>query len=141
VLKTIDGGYTWAAMTVPAVQTNYTVQMIDSEKAWVGNGAGQLFYTTDGGVTWTQRTGWTGSGVGMVRSISFLNEMIGIMAVNSAGVVGTILRTIDGGHEWQVITTPTNSGLNQVAAVREDLAYAVGEPNGGTAVFLKIRAS
>jgi photosystem II stability/assembly factor-like uncharacterized protein len=56
-------------------------------------------------------------------------------------VVGSVLRTIDGGHEWQVITTPTNSGLNQIAAIREDLAYAVGEPNGGTAVFLKIRAS
>jgi photosystem II stability/assembly factor-like uncharacterized protein len=77
----------------------------------------------------------------MVRSLSFLNEQIGFMAYNTAGVVGSVLRTIDGGHEWQVLTTPTNSGLNQIAAMREDLAYAVGEPNGGTAVFLKIRAS
>jgi photosystem II stability/assembly factor-like uncharacterized protein len=140
-LKTVDGGLTWAAMTVPAVQTSYTVQMIDAKRAWVGQGAGGLWYTADGGVTWTQRTGWTGSGAGSVRSLSFLNELIGFMAYNTAGVVGSVLRTIDGGHEWQVLTTPTNSGLNQIAAIREDLAYAVGEPNGGTAVFLKIRAS
>jgi len=141
VLKTVDGGLTWAAMTVPAVQTNFTVFMLDAKRAWVGNGAGGLWYTTDGGVTWTQRTGWTGSGAGMVRGLSFLNELVGLMAVNSAGVVGSVLRTIDGGHEWQVLTTPTNSGLNAIVAAREDLAYAVGEANGGTAVVLKIRAS
>jgi photosystem II stability/assembly factor-like uncharacterized protein len=77
----------------------------------------------------------------MVRGLSFLNELVGLMAVNSAGVVGSVLRTIDGGHEWQVLTTPTNSGLNAIVAAREDLAYAVGEANGGTAVVLKIRAS
>lgn len=141
ILKTVDGGLTWASMTVPAAQTVNTLWMIDSKKAWVGLGNGTLYYTTDGGVTWTQRTGWTGSGVGQVRSLAFLNENYGLMAVNSAGPVGTILRTIDGGHEWQTLTTPANSGLNSIVIAREDLAYAVGEANGGTAVILKIRAS
>ncbi len=138
VAKSTDGGLTWQAATVISGTPALTcVHVIDRNRAWVGTATGRLYYTIDAGVTWTERT-FAASGAGQVRDIDFIDEYIGFMVKNSAAPVGTVLRTINGGTTWESMTTPTNSGLNAVLAVDENLAYAVGETNGGTAVLLKI---
>ena len=88
-------------------------------------------------MTWTRVTGWTGDGVGQVRDIMFVNDVVGFMIVNNATPVGTMLFTRDCGNTWEALTTSTNTGLNALAAVKAKLAYAVGELQGGTAVILK----
>lgn len=140
--KSIDGGVTWAATTVPAATATKAGFIIDQNRFWVGNDAAGLYYTTDGGVTWTQRTGWNTTVGTAIRGISFApgSDQFGFMVVNTAAPVGTVYRTYDGGKEWEPITTPANSGLNGVLAVDENTCYIYGEANGGTTFVAKVTA-
>jgi len=144
IARTTDGGTTWAAVTGPAAEAANAVQSITKNKNsdiwWAGyNGNTRLWYTTDDGANWTQRA-FTGSGVagGEVADIVFYNDLCGWMLSNTSGPVGTAHRTRDGGYTWEAITTPTNAGLNAIWACSCNLAFAVGEAQGGTAVILKI---
>ncbi len=61
VLKTTDGGTTWAAMTpTDAGSTNYTVDAFDATTAWVTGTVGgtanvSIWKTTDGGTSWVSQ--------------------------------------------------------------------------------------
>jgi photosystem II stability/assembly factor-like uncharacterized protein len=144
ISRTTDGGTTWAAVTGPAAEAASNAQCVgrntDTNIWWVGyNTATRLYFTTDNGATWTIRA-FTGSGVagGEVADISFCNDLCGWMLSNTSGIVGTVHRTRDGGYTWEAVTTPTNAGLNAIWPCSCNLAFAVGEAQGGTAVILKI---
>lgn len=138
VLKTTDGA-AWSAITGPeAAATLQALWVIDENRVWVGTAAGKLWYTIDGGLTWTQRSGWANSGTGQIKDIEFVNEEFGFMVHVTAGGVGRILRTIDGGATWVyttggIGTTPTNAGLNALAVCGVNSAFAVGDAYSGTA--------
>jgi photosystem II stability/assembly factor-like uncharacterized protein len=137
VAVTRDGGAHWVAATaIAAAPALNTCEINAPNRLWVGTATGLLYYSNDFGVTWTQRSGWTGSGVGQVKDLHFLGEYVGWMLVNSAAPVGTILRTINGGYTWEALTTPTNSGMNEIWAVHENLALAVGLVNAATGTII-----
>lgn len=141
VALTRDGGETWYAGTVigGGAAGNLCVHVFDDKRIQVGDDAGKLWQSTDFGETWSQVTGWTGSGAGDVRDIDYANDFVGFMAHNTVAPVGSILRTVDGGANWVVMSDiPANAGLNAVAAVDENTCYAAGEAQGGTGVLLKI---
>ena len=137
--KTVDGGVSWSSVTGPTAEAGNavtTVFTIDKNRAWIGYDSGTLYYTLDAGVTWTARS-FTGSGVGQVRDISFINENIGILASNNASPVGTAHYTKDGGYTWEAMTTPTNVGINVVHICDIWNFYAAGEAQGGTGYIAK----
>ena len=137
---TSDGGETWEAGGVVGAGEIMCCWRHDKNRLWVGTDDGELFFSRDGGATWTERTGWVGAGAGMVRGMSWYDDHYGFMVHNIvAGTVGTVFRTINGGYNWEAITTPTNAGLNHIACVSPSLAYAAGDASGGTNVYLKIR--
>lgn len=133
ILLTRNGGTTWALITGPAVGVNLTTVWMKSEDEWfVGAANGNLYYTRDGGDSWTTKA-FPGSGAGVVRDIVFSSPTVGYLAHDTATPVGRILRTIDGGHSWYVIpegtaTMPDNDRVNAVAACTEDknLVYGGG---------------
>jgi len=142
--RTVDGGATWTAVVGPVAEAANDVQCItrnkDSDIWWAGyDGNTRMYYTTDDGVTWTARA-FTGSGVagGEVADIAFYDDLCGWMLSNTSGPVGTAHRTRDGGYTWEAVATPTNAGLNAIWPCGCNLAFAVGEASGGTAVILKI---
>jgi len=142
--RTTDGGTTWTAVVGPVAEAANDVQCItrnrDSNIWWAGyDGNTRMYYTTDDGANWTQRA-FTGSGVagGEVADIVFYDDLCGWMLSNTSGIVGTVHRTRNGGQEWEPIATPTNAGLNAIWPCGCNLAFAVGEASGGTAVILKI---
>lgn len=134
VAVTRNGGENWYAATVVGggASTINTVDIIDRNHLWVGLANGTLYYSNDFGTTWTQRTGFTGSGAGQIRDIKFMSGLKGYMLKNSAAPVCTILETIDGGYTWRDRTTPTNSGCNKIEMIDYNEAMFVGEVNGGT---------
>lgn len=137
VIRTIDGGVSWSQVTdVGASSTVNTVFTLDAQRAWVGTANGRLYYTLDGGVTWTRRS-FSGDGVGSVKSIKFVTDLVGFVMHDTASPVGRILTTLDGGYTWEVVTVPTNAGLNALAVCDENNFYAAGEITSGTAVLVK----
>jgi len=139
---TIDGGATWfAGGVVTGAPALTSVCMCDANIIWVGTATGLLFYSLDGGLTWANRAGWTGSGVGDVADISFINPYVGFMVSNTAAPVGTLFRTVNGGWTWEAITTPTNSGLNAVHVCDVNNAWVVGKVNAATGFVAKFTAA
>lgn len=137
--RTVDGGSTWSALTGPSAQAGVainTVFALDRNRIWAGYADGDLYFTLDGGVNWEARS-FTGSGVGQVRSIRFLNDLEGVMVTNNASPLGAVHTTMDGGYTWEAKTTPTNSGLNAVFVCDEWKFFVAGEANGGTGFIAK----
>jgi len=140
ILVTTNGGTTWSLVTGPAGQAAQAIMAlaIVTERRWfLGYGDGELWYTEDAGTTWAQRR-FSGDGVGTMQSISFANEMVGMMLHDNASPVGAILRTIDGGYSWDAVSTPANAGLNAIHVFDPNLAVAVGNVSGTTAVVVAV---
>lgn len=139
IMRTLDGGDGWSLITGPSEQTGVVANVIeplDRNRAWVGYADGKLFYTADAGTTWTEKA-FSGSGVGEVRDIKFMNDVIGYMAVDNASPVGTVLVTRNGGYTWEAKVTPTNAGLNAIWLCNEFAMFVVGEAQGGTGYIAK----
>lgn len=134
---TNDGGETWSAATATGDGGNLTTVGFSGGFWWAGSSNGNLWYSDDFGTTWSQRA-FSGDGAGNVSSVKFANEFFGVMAHNTAGPVGRLFYTIDGGNDWQLITLPTNTGINDVYICSHRKIYAVGEASGGTAVVIKV---
>lgn len=139
---TNDGGQVWS-------QTNATGQggditaadMIDANTLWVGTDDSESFFSTDAGITWTQRVGWVGSGQvgGRVDDMRFVNNMIGFMSVRDGSNQSQLFMTRTGGYNWEGITTPTNAGVNALIPCGLRKVWAVGEPSGGKPVIYKLQ--
>ena len=144
VVRTADGGTTWALITGPNPATILNTVWMHSPTEWlVGDAGGQLWYTRDGGVTWTEKT-FPGSGTGSVRDIKFATKAVGYMAHSTAALAGRILRTIDGGNSWYVMpeaagfSIPANDYVAALAACTEEanLVYGGGLADNWTDGFL-----
>lgn len=102
-IQTTDGGEHWNLATAePAVEVGNWVQVLDGQRLWVGLDDGRVFYSLNWGTTWVQRVlpvALTNSGAGL-----FINPYIGAIGGYKAGVgngVPTILRTFNGGFDWE----------------------------------------
>ena len=139
MLKSSDGGLSWSLVTATGSgDTIVSGAVITKKKFWVGTNFGRLWFTNDGGTTWTQRR-FSGDQSGTVTGIGFANRLVGFMLHNTTAPVGRVFYTINGGWNWELLsTTPTNAGLNDLLVLGPDLAYVVGEPSGGTAVILRV---
>ena len=140
VLFTEDGGTVWALSgTGPAVGINLLAVFQRSTLEWlVGTAGGQLFFTRNAGVDWTEKT-FPGSGAGEVTDIDYSSRNVGYMAHNTAVPAGRILRTTDGGFSWVVLpeqagqSIPANAGLNAIVACPDSVNVVFG---GGSASAL-----
>lgn len=130
VLKTIDGGASWELATATGNGGDILdLYVIDADHVWACTDDGELFYTTDGGTTWSERIYGSVSGSGQCRAITFApgSALFGVMLHQTAGPVGKVFVTIDGGYNWEGLTTFTNAGLNDVYACDPNTFYIAGE--------------
>lgn len=140
VVYTADGGSTWSSVTGPAVGVNLTGIFVKDQNTWFVTAAnGKLFYTTNQGVSWSEK-GFPGSGAGNTTAIDFATDSVGYLAHTNAAGLGRILRSIDGGNSWYVlseitgIAIPANDHINSLAACGEDANFVLGGGLGDNAV-------
>ncbi len=90
---------------------------VSRDIGWYGNGAGNLYRTTDGGQTWSNVAAKPGT---FIRALGFIDDKRGFI-----GNVGTdyypgvtdkqpLYRTNDGGVTWNAVTAP---GIEKVAGI------------------------
>lgn len=138
VIHTTDGGATWVAISTGEADDYYALHVFNRYRVEIGGASDALLQTWDEGVNWEDKA-FTGKiGTGVVNDLMFVNDYVGYMVQDTVAPVGYIHRSLDGGHSWERLSTPTNSGLNAVWVCGENLAYVVGKPNGGTAVVIKV---
>jgi len=122
VLRTLDGGATWAAMGDAPVALS-TIEVLGPDTL-VGLGEDALYTSLDGGASWQEEPfarGWYPAALGMQNQSSGW-----VIGYNPAS--GRVLfRTGDAGWTWQQIATP----FEPAAVVPEggDVVLAVGVPN------------
>lgn len=140
VLFSINNGESYsllltdATLNGPEAGTNLTAVWVINDNQWyIGNNAGNLWYTQDQGATWTQRILPNQGNMQVINDIKFSEDSaeVGSMAVE-VSFVGRALRTITGGRTWfddtpaidgmpaldvRRINAVAMCGVNQIAAV------------------------
>ena len=131
IIKTEDGS-TWSAVDGPTgIAINYNAVAVKSTTEWwIGTSTGHLYYTVDGGETWTEK-GFTGSGSGVVYDIVFASDSVAFLSHSTTTPRGRILRSNDGGYSWFVLpegvgSLPLSDRINALAACSFDVNHIVG---------------
>ena len=121
LLKTADGGATWSRVEVTRgadVDLKLAgLRFADREHGWVYGETGALFFTGDGGRTWTRQRVPTRH---LLLGASFLDAETGWL---SGGGL-TVLKTADGGATWRAGTVSLPAGA------KEHAKYAAHDPTG-----------
>jgi photosystem II stability/assembly factor-like uncharacterized protein len=142
LLVTGNGGAVWSVSVAPGAISTINCVWMRTEHCWlvggVEGGAGVLYYTTDGGTTWTQIT-FPVTAPTVVTDIAFADHAdspFGFMTVKTAAA-GYLLRSIDGGKTWYQLpdgvgSMPTNAGLNSVSVGNSASFCVAGGLKGAT---------
>ena len=99
IFVTHDGGSSWQS-TTPLPGAFSIVDFVDSQHGWATDGS-ILYRTSDGGQHWTQLT--TSESLKNVSQLDFVSEQIG-WAISST-TPNSLLKTVDGGYTWTVISS------------------------------------
>lgn len=100
ILKTTNGGTTWATKT--SLTTPLTsIYFVSPSLGWAVGSNGVILKTTDGGETWSTKVSGT---TNFLKSVFFIDSNNGWVG----GFTSTLLKTTDGGNTW----APQTSGLD-----------------------------
>lgn len=140
VIWTDNGGATWTAATATGLGVALdSVVCFSRYRAIIGSAiiaAGSLVMTFDGGETYARRI-FTGDDLEGVAAISFANNLVGTIVTNTAGILGSIHMTIDGGASWFELAAPTNLGFTDVTMCNPNEFYASGLISAGVGVVVR----
>ncbi len=143
LIQTTDAGETWEAVVPPTATDDLTgMHVFSRDRIIIGTDSDELYETWDGfdSADYLAQP-FTGQGTtGTIAALDFANHLIGFMLHNPLVGQGYVHYSIDGGHIWQRLDTPANSGLNATAVIDENSAFVVGNANGGTGFVCKISA-
>jgi PKD repeat protein len=84
-----------------------------------------LFATVAFSQQWVQQNSTVTTALG---SILFIDADTGVASGGSGGI---IVRTVDGGANWNLVSTPTNEHLAKMSYVNSNVIYAVGDDGAG----------
>jgi len=136
----LDGGANahWNAVTGPAAQAAVdcrSCEILDANRFFVGYEDGELWYTTDGGTTWTERAienPPAATAILVIDDIEAIDEnciwICGSCTIAAANW-GFIERSVDGGTSWECwlpAAATTSDGLTALYACGHNEAFAVG---------------
>lgn len=110
-----DSGATWTTAAIDAAGTidpitgaSQALFALDSEHIWAGDETGEVHFSADAGLTWTnQGAALAAQGV---MSIDFYDANIGVCS----GVTGLTSVSIDGGTNWTAVTVPEAATVNSI---------------------------
>lgn len=115
IYKTIDGGLTWSLLAqFASFGVVNSITPITENKIFALTGHEGLYYTEDGGNTWTNTI--IEEGVNGFDQLQFVNETVGFVVgytyqVN-LGYYHIIYKTTDGGQTWAQIYNTLDNGFN-----------------------------
>lgn len=138
VIYTVDGE-TFGAVTGPAAGVVLNrVWMVNKDKWFVAAADGKLYYTKNAGNSW-HVAGFSGNTGGQVHSVVMTTNDVGFMSHTTAGNVGRMFKTIDGGGSWVILpesvggpSVPSHRVITRILPCDQNTFYAVGTNAAGT---------
>ncbi len=130
-VKTNDFGQTWETANLPTDATVREIHFVSAEKGWAATDNGEIWVTEDAGENWSLQL--QDPAMPTLRDIHVLND-VGY-AVGDAGYVeNAMLRTTNGGSNWEAVTLPIRSGeafygMFYTKAINKDTVYAASWDN------------
>jgi photosystem II stability/assembly factor-like uncharacterized protein len=118
--KTVNGGITWSALTMPG-SIGTALYFLDSNTGLI-SGNGEVYKTTNGGTSWASVST---EGVSFV-DYYFVSSSIGIAVANDGEAHQSIWRTTDGGSGWTNVYHEENYVFNAVWFISETTGFAAG---------------
>jgi len=122
VVYTEDLGQTWTEIGDFDMANNLeSISFADPDHGWatvIDDVSPFIAHTENGGYNWTEQL----RDMEYYRSICFVNDDIGWAVGNG----GAMVRTVDGGENWDPIESGTSSSLFSVWFLDENVGYAVG---------------
>lgn len=108
LLRSTDNGASWQQLRLPTRLMMTSIAAADGE-LWVAGHGGQILRSSDQGETWTrQRVDlWTPEALDLdagapILDLVFLDARRGF----AVGAFGLLLRTVDGGQNWESVALP-----------------------------------
>ncbi len=131
VIHTADGGSTWSEQREPQDTLYNDVFFVDESFGWIVGEFGTILHTTDDGATWTPQEcrdivpqagafEWERP-LPALYGLYFLDRRRGWIV----GMDGVILKTVDGGVNWEKIESGTDKPLYSLA-VQGNRGWIVG---------------
>ena len=126
ILKTNNGARSWSPVPNPITRQFNKVKFITPQLVFIAGGTvpredtlQTILKSIDSGKTWSvmldQKGYW-------LRNIDFIDANNG----TAVGDSGVILRTTNGGANWNTITSPSRENLNSVKFISSTVGYIVG---------------
>jgi len=109
----------WVSQAMGQVNWIYSVYFIDNNTGWTAGRLGNIYKTTDCGVSWISQSSSTNNAL---HSVYFINKDSGWIA----GENSTILHTTDGGSNWLNQVNSSNSHLLSVHFIDYDNGWVAG---------------
>ena len=122
-------GESWSATGSSGATAACDIHTISAYSVWTC-GSNGLYFSTDLGLTWTQRLTYN------VKAIDFLNPLFGVIV--GGGTNANVWMTIDGGFDWVTLTAIANTGFTDVKCVSTKSIYVCGNISNGTGFIGKL---
>lgn len=132
LIKTSNGGESWQTIPLPSREEGDSfvrfneVHFMDEYHGWLVGSYRHIFYTSDGGNTWTLQYPQTQDQIDSDAIFSIdSHEGLNALALTSAGA---ILSTKNGGQSWEILMKRNNNSVNStIQFMNENVAYAIQE--------------
>ncbi|MFU8843309.1 MAG: YCF48-related protein [Bacteroidales bacterium] len=119
-------GSDWNKQSFPIFSDLLDLHFINDSTGWITSIDNQIHFTNDGGGIWQNQES---NYLGALYSIYFMSESQGWISTDGIGCTGGILRTLDGGLNWNYIS------YNNAIGTGLDIYFC--SPNHGFNVGLK----
>lgn len=128
----------WTAVTVEAGGVNneggtmsQCLFAIDWNHIWLCTSLGNVFFSDDGGATWTDQDAATASGGLALNAIHFYNYNVGY----AVGAGANVITTSNGGDTWTALTNEPGAGILHTVQVLDPAGQIVVTGGADGAVY------
>lgn len=124
-----DFGSSWTDYPLPSKHYYSRLFALDHNRIWLMSFLDKIIlFTLDGGNNWDSLTFNNFENIKYLNDFIFLNELTGLIATD----IGTVLKTTDGGQNWNEINTGINKNLYEFNFIDDKNGWLGGL--GGTIV-------
>jgi hypothetical protein len=124
-----DNGATWTTVALNLVATEMAnhggaLFSLDSKHIWLVTNLANVFFSSDGGLTWTDQNAPAQTANQVLNAVKFLDKDVGFAVGGEPAASSVIIWTTDGGVHWTDLTNqPQAQAATGVAPITDQQLY------------------